>query len=172
MRASTGRQSGRQSQREKQAPCGARSPMWDLIPGPIMTRAKGKCLRLSHPGTLLMDLKKKKIFFVVVFQCPGLQCMIAKWGKREKWNGSGVVDSCHFKSPEATLAGWEGTWNNRNASTTMAAQLCLQHCAPEQELAINTDSWYLEDRVLFVYPTLAGSVQDALGPVHSCLPCG
>ena len=51
-RASTGRQSGRQSQTEKQAPCGARSLMWDSIPGRWDHDLSRRQLfnQLSHPG--------------------------------------------------------------------------------------------------------------------------
>ncbi|XP_059042435.1 thyroid transcription factor 1-associated protein 26 isoform X2 [Mustela nigripes] len=46
------RQHGRQSQREKQAPCEARSPMWDSIPGRWDHDLSRRQLlnQLSHPG--------------------------------------------------------------------------------------------------------------------------
>ena len=65
---STGRQSGRQRQREKQAPRRARSQMWDSIPGRWDHDLSRRQLlnQLSHSGVPVFIIFKKD--FISLFE--------------------------------------------------------------------------------------------------------
>ena len=109
--------------------------------------SSSQVLSLGMHGDFLMSS-----VYAVTFDCLGLQCLAPKRGQREKWRRGGKCQP--FKSPwsHCSQRGGKGLQQFRGGATHLFIFISVIR---------SSNQWYLEDRVLSVYP-------DSHKPCMSC----